>query len=364
MWFGTPNGVSAYAHGRVAELCRRRMACRSNDVACLTRRCGRRGVDRDGERAGVRERRASRRADECAGASSREPIAGLAADERGSIWIATSNHVLRAARDQLAARRAHRCRTCAMYGLPDGLHSVEGVRRHRSVVADARGRIWFSLGRGLSMLDPSRPLRAAPRRRSHMSRPSRPTASPIDLRGALRIPAGRQRLTFTYAGLSLAVPERVRFRYRLDGFDSDWSEPVTTRRTVYTNLGPGPYRFRVMASNSDGEWSSAEAAVSFAIAPAYLADDLVPDRLRRRGRVRIRRPLPPPHAPGRPPAQRPVRGTARRADAHRAGSARHAPPGLGQRVDAAARGRRACAGRVTGAVVARSRARADGTGHR
>jgi signal transduction histidine kinase len=64
------------------------------------------------------------------------------------------------------------------------------------------------------------------------------------------------------------VPERVRFRYRLDGFDRGWSPPVTTREAVYTNLGPGSYHFRVIASNSDGLWNSAEAGLQFEIEPA------------------------------------------------------------------------------------------------
>jgi signal transduction histidine kinase len=61
----------------------------------------------------------------------------------------------------------------------------------------------------------------------------------------------------------------VRFRYRLDGFDRDWSEPVAERQAVFTNLGPGTYRFRVIASNSDGVWNSTEAALPFRIAPAW-----------------------------------------------------------------------------------------------
>ena len=65
------------------------------------------------------------------------------------------------------------------------------------------------------------------------------------------------------------MPDRVRFRYRLDGFDNDWSEPVAERQAVFTNLGPGTYRFRVIASNSEGVWNSAEAALPFTIAPAW-----------------------------------------------------------------------------------------------
>jgi signal transduction histidine kinase len=87
------------------------------------------------------------------------------------------------------------------------------------------------------------------------------------MRSGKDVPAGRQRIVLDYAGLSLAVPERVRFRYRLDGFDHDWSEPVAARQAAYTNLGPGHYVFRVKASNGDGAWSDAEAALPFDVAP-------------------------------------------------------------------------------------------------
>ena len=71
-----------------------------------------------------------------------------------------------------------------------------------------------------------------------------------------------------YAGLSLAVPERIAFRYRLDGFDGGWSESSTRREAEYTNLSPGRYLFRVTASNSDGVWSNSEAVVPFEVQPA------------------------------------------------------------------------------------------------
>ncbi|MBS1812301.1 MAG: hypothetical protein JST84_29320 [Acidobacteria bacterium] len=78
----------------------------------------------------------------------------------------------------------------------------------------------------------------------------------IDLHGLARVPSIRQRLTFNFAGLSFAIPERVQFRYRLDGFDRNWNDAVSTREATYTNLGPGSYRFRVLASNSDGFWQT------------------------------------------------------------------------------------------------------------
>lgn len=71
----------------------------------------------------------------------------------------------------------------------------------------------------------------------------------------------------SYAGLSLGVPERVRYRYRLDPFDRNWSDAVAERQAVYTNLSPGSYVFRVKASNSDGLWNSEEAMLSFEVEP-------------------------------------------------------------------------------------------------
>jgi signal transduction histidine kinase len=93
-------------------------------------------------------------------------------------------------------------------------------------------------------------------------------SSPGSARSSVRIPSGRQRITISYIGLSFGVPERVRYRYKLEGFDRGWSDPVATREAVYTNLGPGSYRFRLMASNSEGRWSETEASLPFSIDPA------------------------------------------------------------------------------------------------
>src|SRR5208282_3772526 len=68
---------------------------------------------------------------------------------------------------------------------------------------------------------------------------------------------------------SLSDPERVRYRYRLDGFDRDWSEPVTARTAVYTNLSPGSYTFRVTACNSEGLWNDESAILEFSVTPAW-----------------------------------------------------------------------------------------------
>ena len=94
-------------------------------------------------------------------------------------------------------------------------------------------------------------------------------SDPITVGELVRIPSSRKRITFIYSGLSLAVPERVRFRYSLYGFDRGWSEPTAAREAVYTNLGPGSYRFRVIASNSYRQWNDSEAAISLEVDPAF-----------------------------------------------------------------------------------------------
>jgi signal transduction histidine kinase len=136
------------------------------------------------------------------------------------------------------------------------------------VVSDPLGRIWFSLSRGLSVADPS-----------HLEDHSAPAiahvevisadGSPLNTGGLVHVPGSRKRITFAYTGLSLAVPERVRFSYFLEGFDRAWSEPVANREAVYTNLGAGPYRFRVIASNSEGLWNGSESTVQFQIDPVF-----------------------------------------------------------------------------------------------
>ena len=198
--------------------------------------------------------------------SLREPIFGLAEDKEGSLWITTSDRVLQVNRDRLLAGSL-KDGDIRQYGFADGLRGIEGVRRDRSAVIDQRGRIWFSLNRGISVVDPERVSAALPAI-PHIEEISA-DGVPITMQGPIRIPGPSQRLLFTYTGVSLTVPERIRFRYMLEGFDRDWGDVTAARQAIYTNLGPGSYSFRVKSSNSDGLWDSGEAAVSLKIAPAF-----------------------------------------------------------------------------------------------
>jgi signal transduction histidine kinase/ligand-binding sensor domain-containing protein len=87
--------------------------------------------------------------------------------------------------------------------------------------------------------------------------------------GRLRLPARSRDIQIGYTALSFSVPQKVRFRYKLDGRDQDWQDAGTRRRAFYNDLPPAQYRFHVTASNNDGVWSETGAALDFSIAPAY-----------------------------------------------------------------------------------------------
>jgi len=265
MWFGTPNGLNSLSQGSWHAYTQQH-GLPSAEINCLFEDSSH--VLWIGTANGIAFFSAGKiQSSPNLPESLREQILGIAEDRSGWLWIATVNHVLRVRRDQLlkgtlADADLHE------FGLTDGLNGVEGVKRQQSVVADSTGRIWFSMNRGLSVVDPARlTSNSAPvivKIESILA-----DSTPVDLAGNIRIPSSRHRIVFNYSGLSLSVPERVRYRYRLDGFDRGWSEPVTTRDAMYTNLSPGAYQFQVTASNSDGVWNEASVSLPITVAPEF-----------------------------------------------------------------------------------------------
>jgi signal transduction histidine kinase/ligand-binding sensor domain-containing protein len=193
-------------------------------------------------------------------------IVGIA-ERSGWLWITTRDHVLRVRRAALLTQSFQQG-DYREFGLADGLPSLEGVKRNRSVVEDDQGRLWFSLNKGISVLQPSvftKPTFALTTRMDGVVVDGKLIAPVEDL----RIPAGGHRFTFRYAGVNASHPSEVSFRYRLDNIDSGWSEPTALREIDYTNIPPGRFQFRVVARNPDGIWSQQESTMSFQVEPAY-----------------------------------------------------------------------------------------------
>jgi signal transduction histidine kinase/ligand-binding sensor domain-containing protein len=265
MWFGTPNGLAAFSRGGWRTYATGD-GLPSNDINVLFQ--DRLGVIWVGTAKGIAIVEPGRvRPVRAAAARLQGSILGFADDRGGSLWINAVDRVLRVDRAALL-NDLLQDGDVTEYGVADGLLGVESVKRHRILVTDSIGRVWFALSRGLSVADPTR---ADDRGQPAITLVEQMTAdgAAVDVHGPIRIPSSRRRLTVTYAGLSLSVPERVRYRYRLDGFDSDWSDPVAERQAVYTNLAPGHYRFRVIASNSDGAWNGTETALPFEVRATF-----------------------------------------------------------------------------------------------
>src|SRR5262249_8306151 len=90
---------------------------------------------------------------------------------------------------------------------------------------------------------------------------------PLRTEPIVRYPSNGRRVVFNFIGVSLSVPGRVRYRYLLDGYDTDWSQPTEFREAAYTSLPPDRYTFRVMASNSEGLWNGTPASVAVEVQP-------------------------------------------------------------------------------------------------
>jgi signal transduction histidine kinase/ligand-binding sensor domain-containing protein len=191
-------------------------------------------------------------------------IYGLAADDVGNLWAATERHVVSISRSSLLG---HSKATSGVreFGTADGLPSTRGIRRDHSVARDPSGRIWFSLQGGLCVVNPFLPSALPPALVNLES--VAVDGRPLGTGPAARYRSNRQRVVFNFIGVSLAVPGRVRYRYLLEGYDRDWSQPTESREAAYTSLPPARYTFRVMASNSEGLWNGAVASVPFEVEP-------------------------------------------------------------------------------------------------
>src|SRR5215813_3931528 len=263
IWFATTNGLTSLSQGRL-KIFGETDGLPSGRINCLFE-------DRDhalwiGTDSGVAIFRSGKLqvAREVPN-TLQESVQGIAEDRGGTLWLATANHILRVNRDRLISGTVSEA-DVREFGLADGLRSVETLKRDRTVIEDRYGQIWFATYRGISVVDPSLITDYSVPALVHIETVIA-DGSPLDLQKPISILGARQRITFSYAGLSLSIPERVRFRYKLDPYDQHWSDPVTAREVPYTNLGPGFYTFRVMASNSSGIWNGLESTIQIEIQP-------------------------------------------------------------------------------------------------
>lgn len=118
------------------------------------------------------------------------------------------------------------------------------------MIVNTQGRIWFSLNGGISVVDPERLRRDAPQTIVHIQTLAADDR-PIEVAADTHVPGGHHPITLTFAALTFASRNRIRYRYFLERFDREWSIPTVSGEASYTNLAPGSYRLRVMATNPE-----------------------------------------------------------------------------------------------------------------
>ncbi|AWH25605.1 sensor histidine kinase [Stenotrophomonas sp. YAU14D1_LEIMI4_1] len=200
-----------------------------------------------------------------------EGITGIVVDGRGRVWLNGSRGLVRLQETTL--------RSALLQGTPlsprlfDAVDGMPGIALQSgpipTAVLAADGLLWLATNQGLAWLDTTR---------NHIDTQAPGVRIGDVLYGdthqplteGLQLPAGTTQLQIDFVALSLARPERNRYRYRLSGVDDSWQDAGSSTRAYYTNLAAGSYRFEVEAANEDGVWSQEPASRSFRIAPTFV----------------------------------------------------------------------------------------------
>ncbi|HYL35663.1 MAG TPA: two-component regulator propeller domain-containing protein [Bryobacteraceae bacterium] len=192
-------------------------------------------------------------------------------DPRGWLWLSTTRGVCRVAKQALRDFAAGKIQavTPVNYGVSDGLRSAQcapGYPTSRGGFRTSDGRLWIPTGRGLAVLDPSQPHPRGYVPIVHLL-DVQVDGRPVPPGAPARLPPGDGRLQFRYTAIYLSAPERVRYSYRLEGLDREFTSGVTRRVTNYNSLPHGRYRFIVKAGIPGGP--STESSFAFELEPHF-----------------------------------------------------------------------------------------------
>jgi len=198
-------------------------------------------------------------------------IRAILDDGRGHLWFATASGIARCdCSSAMKPMEGAGCSHWMEFSTGDGLRSREtAVNSHPSAWKSTDGRLWFATPKGLVEVDPSHfPVNAVPPPVA-VERFAVDDADQALNAADMRIPAGHNHFQLEYAAMSFVAPQKVRYRYKLEGFDRDWTDAGPRRTAYYTNIPPGRYTFRVQAANNDGLWNEAGASLQFELRPHF-----------------------------------------------------------------------------------------------
>ncbi len=192
-------------------------------------------------------------------------------DGQGYLWMSCNKGAYRALKADLDAVAEGRATTvsCSSYGRADGMGTNECNGGQQPCAWKTRnGRLCFATMKGVAVIDPTS-IRINPRPPPVVIEEALLDGKLVRTRGLARFVPGKHRLEIHFSALSLVAPEKVLFKYKLEGFDTDWVECGNHREAVYTGLPPGTYRFRVLACNNDGVWNLTGTSWDFVQRPRF-----------------------------------------------------------------------------------------------
>ena len=189
-------------------------------------------------------------------------------DAHEGLWLAYPIGVGRFASQQLRDTSGKSQLVSNFFDDADGIVNSPDIDGNAPAVFAQDGRLWLTTAHGVVVIDPE-----------HLNLNLLPPpvhilgldadGQGVDLSQPISLPPLTRSVRFSFTGVSLTVPRKVRFRYKLEGFDREWHDGGANREAFYTNLSPRPYTFHVLASNNDGVWNRTDAQVTFFLTPAY-----------------------------------------------------------------------------------------------
>lgn len=268
IWIGQENGISLYDHGRLRLFDAAKRETPGEIYGFLEDRdgnvwaAGETGVAKfeDGHFRHFAERQ------RFPGAA----VYGIVEDDDGAWWTVTRTGVLRVPPGEMrrALTDSNHVIRYRSFDSRDGLPGAIDASFFGPLIRRAAdGRIWVATDSGVAWVNPRRlTLEPTP---VAMIEAVRSNNVELPLTEVVALPPGTRDLEIDYTATTLSAPDRVQFRYRLDGEDRTWHDVGTRRRAYYSGLGPGTYRFRVAASTGGGVWHETATVLAFRVLPAW-----------------------------------------------------------------------------------------------
>jgi len=191
-------------------------------------------------------------------------------DRHGSLWMQSGCGLLKVEASELQKWRTGQPLQPKVitFDVSDGVETNRHFSTQPQMSLAPSGRLWFANGETIESIDPDHVYENRLPPPVHVEQLIA-DGKPHQAMGQLHIPPNPRNLEIDYTGISFSVPQKVLFRYFLEGHDKDWQGPVTRRQAFYTDLTPGRYRFHVIACNNSGVWNNTGAVAEFVIQPTF-----------------------------------------------------------------------------------------------